>query len=127
MSPLPFAIAGGAFAAILGALWHLPGGDHVKEGFAISLGVMAGIDMGATVIATLRRERLLENIGVFIVLMALIGAGSYVHPLWLAAGFFLHGGWALFQNESDVPRWYRWFAFGFGIVSGAAILWLFAA
>ena len=119
------ALAGALLALALAAAWHLPGGDHVKEGLAISLGVMAGIDLGATVIGTLRRERLLENVGLFIVLMALIGAGSYVHPLWLAPGFFLHGGWALFHGESEVPGWYRWIACGFGLTSGACVLWLF--
>ena len=124
MSRWVSAPVGLVFAVALVAIWHLPGGDHIKQGLAISLGIMVGIDLGALIVAGVRQDHLLENLGGAALLMVLIAAGSYADPRWLGLGFLRHGGWSLFHTTEGLPDWYRTLACAFSLTSAGASFWL---
>lgn len=104
---------------------HYFAGEHQLELFALFLALTACVYGGAALTPAGAAFGKVEFPFVAIVFTAAV-LGLLVSPVWIAAGYFLHGGWDLLHHQqriaTPVVRWFPPLCAVFDAVVGGFVL-----
>jgi high-affinity Fe2+/Pb2+ permease len=126
-----FIIFGIGFGLSISFVLHLPGAeDRFAAGFAISLGIIGAIYLGALIVRPVGNRAAVHEILAATLTFVFVAAGSYVNVLWLVPGYLWHGIWDWLHHErqfgnrfgASVVQWYPPFCAAVDITMGLIIL-----
>ncbi|MDH5633919.1 MAG: DUF6010 family protein [Gammaproteobacteria bacterium] len=123
-------ITGAALAATFIAGTHFALTGHELEVFALFLALTSCVYGGAALTPAGARFVRIELPFVITVFISAI-LGLVFSPVWIAVGYFLHGGWDVLHHvnkvETPIVRWFPPLCAVFDAVVGGVVLawWLF--
>lgn len=103
--------------------------DAGIAGFALALGVIGAIYLGALISAPQTKGVALVELAASGATIALALAGLLLAPAWLVVGYVFHGIWDWLHHEgrfgAKIASWYPPFCAVTDFVIGAVVLWVY--